>query len=297
MGRSLSVVLLGFMVSGSALTLPMVERRAFAAALTQTEIDDGNKALRLYKEGRNEEAAKVFESLSVAHPEMPVFVRNVGACYYYLRRTDTALSYLREYLLRKKDIGPDDRAEVERWIAELEQMRQAAPPTAPPAAPPSPQAPEPAALPTAKSPLAPLATPAPTSDAGLLPRTAPALNPGDQDQILARQTFDARPTTSSNAAAWVVGGVGVALLATGGVFSYLSHSAFSETERRYNSSKEASGKTYAYLAAGSYGLGGAALVASGIMFWATGGGTSSHSAALAPVFSPDTVGVVIHYEY
>jgi len=45
---------------------------------------------------------------------MPVFVRNLGACYYYLRRPDPAMSNLREYLHKKKDIAPDDRP---RWRA------------------------------------------------------------------------------------------------------------------------------------------------------------------------------------
>ena len=39
------------------------------------------------------------------------------------------------------------------------------------------------------------------------------------------------------------------MIATGGIFTYLSQSALSDTARRFNSSKENAGKTYAYVGA------------------------------------------------
>jgi hypothetical protein len=55
---------------------------------------------------------------------MLVFERNLGACFYYLRKPEPAISNLRHYLLRKKDIAPDDKQVVERWIAEMERLRE-----------------------------------------------------------------------------------------------------------------------------------------------------------------------------
>jgi hypothetical protein len=101
---------------------------------------------------------------------------------------------------------------------------------------------------------------------------------------------------TNNNTAWLVGGLGVAVLVTGGVFTYLSQSAFSDTVKQYNSSKESSGKTYADLAGVCYGLGAAAVVTAAIMMVMKEHHSSS-SIALAPVVRPDAVGAVLHYTY
>jgi hypothetical protein len=87
---------------------------------------DAKEAMRFYKAGDYDDAAKIFLKLSIAYPDMLVFVRNLGACYYYMRRFEPALSNLRDYVHRKKDIAPDDRAEVEGWIGEMERLRDQA---------------------------------------------------------------------------------------------------------------------------------------------------------------------------
>ena len=128
---------------------PAGQGRALAAALPAKDAAQARQARQLYKEGKYEDAAKIFSDLSTEHPEMLVFTRNLGACYYYLRRPEPALSNLREYLQRGHDVTPDDRSEVERWIAEMEQLRL--PGTAAavaPATPPLPAAPAGAAPPT-----------------------------------------------------------------------------------------------------------------------------------------------------
>ena len=106
------------------LALMGLEPGAAAAGLDKKGSADAKNATQLYKQGSYEEAAAVFLQLSIDNPGMPVFVRNLGACYYYLRRPDPALSNLREYLVKKKDVTPEDRAEVEGWIAEMDQLRQ-----------------------------------------------------------------------------------------------------------------------------------------------------------------------------
>jgi len=345
MARSLRVILLGFVVAGSALNLPTATGVASAAELDKKSNADANEALGLYKEGRYEEAAKIFVRLSVAHPDMLVFVRNIGACYYYLRRNDPALSNLREYLARKKNITADDRAEVEGWIAELEHLRRQA--AAPPASVAAPSLPAPTS-PAATAPVPPpLALSAAATASGLPPTSSPAPQPGvsaypmvgqngsqpvgvqNASQPAYPQTQNvpqpatqpplARPVVpatqgqaapaaslgvevatqmpaSNNSAAWIVGGIGVALVATGGVFTLLSQSAFSDTAKRYNPGRESSGKTYADVAAVSYGM-GAAGVATAVIMMAIRGHRSSNSLALAPVVGPDAVGALIHYTY
>jgi hypothetical protein len=161
MARSLRTILLGVCVVAFAATLPFVAAPAAAAEMDKNAKSDAKMAMRFYKEGSYEDAAKIFVKLSVAYPDMLVFVRNLGACYYYLRRYEPALSNLRDYEHRKKDMAPDDRAEVAGWIGEMERLRdQAAAIAAPPvAAPPTAEIPVPPVAPV------PIALPAPTPPA------------------------------------------------------------------------------------------------------------------------------------
>jgi hypothetical protein len=169
MARSLRVLLLFAVAFTSVSVLSPSIPCANGAELDKKGKSDAKEAMRLYKEGNYEDAAKVFARLSVAYPDMLVFVRNLGACYYYLRRWEPAISNLRDYEHRKKDIAPDDQSEVAGWIGEMERLRDLSmvpqpatpqPPTvvATPPAPPvvapeiSPPAPVPVPLPSASAP-------------------------------------------------------------------------------------------------------------------------------------------------
>lgn len=144
--------------------LPQLERTALAAGLDQKGEADAKQATRLYKQGQYEEAAQIFSRLSVDYPDMEIFDRNLGACFYHLRKPEPALSNLRRYLGRRKDIAPDDKAVVDRWIDEMEQLRAQNAAASAPAAPPAPPA-EPAPPP-------PAATEAPPAPPALSPRPA-----------------------------------------------------------------------------------------------------------------------------
>jgi hypothetical protein len=96
---------------------------ALAAGLDEQGEAQAKEASQLYKQGHYQEAASIFAKLSVEYPDMAIFERNLGACFYYLRKPEPSLSNLRQYLSRKKDIAPDDKAVVDRWIAEMEQLR------------------------------------------------------------------------------------------------------------------------------------------------------------------------------
>jgi tetratricopeptide (TPR) repeat protein len=305
------------------LALTGLEPRAAAAGLDKKSSADAKKATQLYKQGSYEEAAAVFLQLSVDNPDMPVFVRNLGACYYYLRRPDPALSNLREYLHKKKDIAPDDSAEVEGWIAEMDQLRQhgstpaAAPvpipapvpvpapvPSALPVAP-IPQVPAPAytPLPPAEPPAAPVvmpdAPPAPLDVPAALPQTpvtpAPiytATPPAPGPAVAVAQVPPPRESGSGRkTAAWVLGGVGVAGLVAGGFLSYLASSNFSDIENKYDPGKHNDGKTYANFQWLGYGVGGAAIVTAVILL-ATGR-DAPKSVALAPAVGPGMAGAAL----
>jgi hypothetical protein len=115
------------------LGLVLLAPRVSVAAMDKKSTAEAKKATLLYKQGKYEEAATMFLQLSLDNQDMPVFVRNLGACYYYLHRPEPALSNLREYLHKKKDIDPQDREEVERWIKDMEALTQRPSPSATPA--------------------------------------------------------------------------------------------------------------------------------------------------------------------
>lgn len=206
MARSLRMVLPVFLAFATAATVTTTASPASAAEMDKKAKADAKEAMLYYKEGNYEDAAKIFLRLSIAYPDMLVFVRNLGACYYYMRRFEPALSNLRDYVHRKRDVAPDDRAEVEGWIGEMERLRDhpapaaavvpvAVPPAAsgaPVASPPvaaspvGPSAPAgPEAAPSAAAPLAePLpAPPEPSSAAAAYPSPGPAPSAYPQGSI------------------------------------------------------------------------------------------------------------------
>jgi hypothetical protein len=126
MARSLRAPLLFAVTLICAVALPAAMSPARAAELDKKGKADAKEAMRFYKEGNYEDAAKVFARLSVNYPDTLVFVRNLGACYYHLRRWEPAISNLRDYEHRKKDIADDDRAEISGWIGEMERLRDQA---------------------------------------------------------------------------------------------------------------------------------------------------------------------------
>ena len=141
--------------------VPLTSSPVEAAEMDKKGRSDAKTAMRFYKQGNYEDAAKVFLRLSIDYPDMLVFVRNLGACYYYMRRYEPALSNLRDYEHRKKDIAPDDRAEIAGWIGEMERLRDqaAAAAAVPPPAPAVPTAPPDSAVAPVVAPPLPSVTP------------------------------------------------------------------------------------------------------------------------------------------
>ena len=136
MARGLGMCLFIVILSLPSTPLPAPHGSAFAqgAEMDAKGEAEAKEALRLYKQGLYDDAAKIFAKLSVDYPDMLIFERNLGACFYYLRKPEPALSNLRHYLSQKQDIQPDDKQVVERWIGEMEKLREqsaAAPQTQP----------------------------------------------------------------------------------------------------------------------------------------------------------------------
>jgi len=126
---------------------------AIAADDTSAELE----ARTHFAAGEYQEALDIYARL-YAETMHPTYLRNIARCHQNLGNPDKAISSFREYLRKAKGLTPEQRAEVEGYIAEMEQLKKSraaaaaapAPAVAPPVAPP-PAAPSPA----------PDATPAP----------------------------------------------------------------------------------------------------------------------------------------
>ena len=166
MARRIVLFLVIITLASVGANLPQLQQTALAAGLDQKGRADAKEATRLFKQGQYEEAAQIFARLSGDYPDMEIIERNLGACFYYLGKPEPALSNLRRYLGRRKDIAPDDKAVVDRWIDEMEKLRAqnaaASAPPAPPVPPPAEAAvPPPASVvaPTVAPPVAPAPPP------------------------------------------------------------------------------------------------------------------------------------------
>jgi hypothetical protein len=204
------------------LSLPMCEGRAQAAGLSAKDTAKAKEARQLYKAGKYEAAAEIFLRLSNDYPDMLVLTRNLGACYYYLHRPEPALSNLREYLEREQNITPEDRREVEAWIAEMEKLRsqRAAPPSSAPVVAPAPP-PSTVASPSPPSMPGPTAAALPRTPAtASLPAPAPVepVQEGlDLTQKSAGQEGAAAPESSSRWWLWT----GIGAVVVGGIVSII----------------------------------------------------------------------------
>jgi len=103
------------------------------------------QAREAFGAGRYQEALDLFVKL-YAEKLHPNYLRNIGRCYQNLGDPDKAISSFREYLRKAKGLRADERAEVEGYIREMEDLKKQRTATAtppPPANPPPPRTIEP----------------------------------------------------------------------------------------------------------------------------------------------------------
>jgi hypothetical protein len=127
------------MTRGIVLGLLMGLVVAGASGRAVAEVDSREMQGReAFAAGRYQEALDVFVKL-YAEKLHPNYLRNIGRCYQNLGEPDKAISSFHEYLRKAKGLHADERAEVEGYIKEMEDLkrqREAAatppPPTKPP---------------------------------------------------------------------------------------------------------------------------------------------------------------------
>jgi len=202
--RSLAALALAF----SLVAVGIVPSAHAAKAKASKEQKDPREmdARQAFAAGNYKDALDIYTKL-YAEKLHPTYLRNIARCYQNLGDPEHAISSFREYLRKAKDIGTDERNEVEGFIKEMEdlQKKNAAAAAPPPVAPDKP-------LPAGAPPVAPVA-PQPMMMVQQQPGPVPASEPAP---FYKKAWF------------WgVVGGVVVAATVggmwAGGVFSAKSH--------------------------------------------------------------------------
>jgi len=108
-----------------ALVVSLMFIAAVAAPRTASAVTDQREMLARenFAAGRYREALELFAKL-YAEKLHPNYLRNIGRCYQNLGEPDKAITSFRDYLRKAKNVSADERAEVEGYIAEMQEMKK-----------------------------------------------------------------------------------------------------------------------------------------------------------------------------
>jgi hypothetical protein len=81
------------------------------------------QAREAYLAGRYRDALDIYAKVYAEKPH-PTYLRNIGRCYQKLDEPEHAISSFRDYLRWAKNISPEERAEVEGYIKEMEEAQK-----------------------------------------------------------------------------------------------------------------------------------------------------------------------------
>ena len=80
-------------------------------------------AREAFAAGRFDEALALFAKL-YAETLHPVYLRNIGRCHQKMREPQKAIDSFHDYLAKNRKIAPDETAEIEGYIHEMEALKQ-----------------------------------------------------------------------------------------------------------------------------------------------------------------------------
>jgi tetratricopeptide (TPR) repeat protein len=117
--RLLTALLLPALVVSAVALRPVW---AFAASAADHEME--MKARESFAAGRFDEALQTFAKL-YAETLHPVYLRNIGRCHQKLREPQKAIDSFRDYLAKAKNVAPQEQAEIEGYISEMQALQAA----------------------------------------------------------------------------------------------------------------------------------------------------------------------------
>lgn len=236
-----------------------------------------DKGMKAYTLGHFPEAIEEFEKAYEMRSE-PIFLYNIAQSHRQSNSPQRAIFFYRRYL--EADPNVKNRAEIEKRIKDMETQLNAQKENSG------------ATMTTAPGPAQPT-TPVPTPTQQPVPVTAPP----SPDPVMNVQV--AQPAESAHAGrglrivGLVTAGVGVAAVGAGIAFGLHASSLRDEAYKgTYNDSKLQDSKSFRTLQWVSIGIGGAAVVTGGVLYYL---GLSAKDApvALAPIVAPGMGGAAI----
>ena len=261
------VALLALVVASAALTsAARAESRGKQTAEAHYE-----KGMKAYTLGHFPEAIEEFEKAYDLRAE-PIFLYNIAQSHRQDNNLQRAIFFYRRYLEAEPDAK--NRPEIEKRIKDMEtqlgeQKEHGGTATG--------------SVPAAAPVSAPVAPP-PASPAVLVPAPQP-----EQPAPLAKN-----PGRGLRIAGITTAAVGVAGVGLGVAFGLHANTLHDEAySPRWNAAKLDSSKTYRTLEWVSFGVGGAAIVAGGLLYYFGWSAGTEAPVALAPMLAPGTGGAVL----
>jgi len=206
----------------------------------------------------------------------PVYIHNQGRCYQQNGRYEAAIERFREYLRKANQLSDAERASIEGYIADCQQVLSQSARTSPVT---SSQEPPPPPLSASTAPLPAVPTP-------VAPPVAEATS----------ATTQSPPGAGLRTAGIVTAGVGTASVVLGLVLNLQANNLASEVNQHYSRSKESTHSSYQTYAWVSYGIGAAAILAGATMYaiGLGGGGSSSRpEVTISPIVTSRATGVLV----
>jgi len=113
-------------LGASVFAVPLVLAAAsvvVSGSVAHADDDRELTARAAFAAGRYQEALDIYAKL-FAETLHPTYLRNVGRCQQMLGNADQAIKTFREYLRRVPELPPQQRADVEKFIAEMEVLKK-----------------------------------------------------------------------------------------------------------------------------------------------------------------------------
>jgi tetratricopeptide (TPR) repeat protein len=277
--KPIVVALLALFVASAALT-PAARAESRGKQTAEAYYEKGMKAYTL---GHFPEAIAEFEKAYELRAE-PIFLYNIAQSHRQDNNLQRAIFFYRRYLEAQPDAK--NRPEIEQRIRDMETQLS--------------EQKEHASMAMGSGP-APVAFSAPVTPPPAIVAAPPASVPAPQASVPAPQAEPPAPVTKENPgrglriAGITTAAVGVVGVGLGVAFGLHANTLHDEAYNpRWDAAKLDSSKTYRTLEWVSFSVGGAAIVAGGLLYYFGWSAGTESPVALAPMVAPGSGGAVLY---
>lgn len=201
----------------------------------------------------------------------PTYLFNQGRCFEQNRRYDDAIGRFREYLVKAKNLRPEDKEDTKKHISDCESyVRQS----------------------TREPGASEVGRPKQGAFEGVAKKPSEEVRGSDHAEVAA--STETRPGRGLRVGAVVAASLGVAGLATGLVLNLKANQLSRDVEADWDPDMESSRKSYQSAGWIAYGVGAACLAGGALLYYlGTRAGMRGNSVALVPTAGGDAAGAVL----